>query len=32
MGARGQERIRDLFLGPRHLIQWVEVLGALVTG
>jgi hypothetical protein len=27
MGAAAQMRVRDLFLGPRHLGQYVELLG-----
>ena len=30
MGHRAQERVRNEFLGPRHLIQYVELIGGLL--
>jgi trehalose synthase len=30
MGQRAQERVRNEFLGPRHLIQYVELIGGLL--
>ena len=32
MGAAAQARVRDLFLGPRHLGQYVELLERVLTG
>jgi trehalose synthase len=32
MGAAAQTRVRDLFLGPRHLGQYVELLERVLTG
>lgn len=31
MGVTAQDRVRHGFLGPRHLIQYVELLGALIA-
>jgi trehalose synthase len=30
MGRRAQERVRNEFLGPRHLMQYVELIGGLL--
>lgn len=30
MGRRGHERVRDEFLGDRHLIQYVDLFGDLI--
>ena len=32
MGAAAQTRVRDLFLGPRHLGQYVELLESVLSG
>ena len=32
LGAQGHERVRNKFLGDRHLIQYVEMFAALVHG
>ena len=31
MGAAAQTRVRDLFLGPRHLGQYVELLESMLS-
>lgn len=31
IGAAARERVRDAFLGPRHLIQYVELIGKLLV-
>jgi hypothetical protein len=31
MGITAQDRVRQGFLGPRHLIQYVDLLAALVA-
>ena len=31
MGRRGQARVRDEYLGPRHLMQYVELIKALLS-
>jgi trehalose synthase len=31
LGERAQARVRDEFLGPRHLMQYVELLGRLIS-
>jgi trehalose synthase len=31
MGVTAQDRVRQGFLGPRHLIQYVDLLGALIA-
>jgi hypothetical protein len=31
MGARAQARVREEFLGPRHLAQYVELLGRVIA-
>jgi hypothetical protein len=30
MGKAGRDRVREEFLGDRHLIQWVELFGDLI--
>lgn len=32
MGADAQERVRDEFLGPRHLMQYVKLIAELIEG
>jgi trehalose synthase len=32
MGRRAQDRVREDFLGPRHLIQYLQLFGALLAG
>ena len=32
MGAAARERVRASFLGTRHLLQYVELLGRLLAG
>lgn len=32
IGSAARERVRDAFLGPRHLMQYVELIGKLLTG
>jgi trehalose synthase len=31
MGRAAQQRVRDHFLGPQHLMRYVELLGRLIT-
>jgi trehalose synthase len=32
LGAGGHERVRDYFLGDRHLVQWVQAFEGLLRG
>jgi trehalose synthase len=32
MGEAAQERVRDAFLGPRHLMQYIDLIGKLIAG
>jgi trehalose synthase len=32
MGEAAQERVRDAFLGPRHLMQYIDLIGKLIDG
>jgi trehalose synthase len=32
MGKAAQERVRDAFLGPRHLMQYIDLIGKLIAG
>jgi hypothetical protein len=31
MGKAGQERIRENFVGDRHLLQWAQLIDAIMT-
>jgi hypothetical protein len=32
MGDAGQQRIREYFVGDRHLLRWAELLDATIGG
>jgi hypothetical protein len=32
LGEGGHERVRDYFLGDRHLVQWVQAFEGLLRG
>jgi trehalose synthase len=32
MGVAARERVRKEFLGPRHLMQYADLFGRLITG